>query len=137
MLANTFHVRTFASIVPELVPGRGLLGYPDAVDCRDGSPVIVEEKHTTPPVVGGLWPGDRLQVLGYLAGLVELGFPEPKAMVFYRDSVSAVGCTSSDARWLRGVALRLYEVENVAPPRPSHRCDQCLWAETCPWANRG
>ena len=44
-------------------------------------------------------------MLGYLAGLVELGYPEPRAMVFYRDSVSAVGYTSSDARWLRGVAL--------------------------------
>lgn len=28
VLANTFEARTFASIVPEIVPGRGLLGYP-------------------------------------------------------------------------------------------------------------
>jgi hypothetical protein len=35
VLANTFQIRTFASMVKELVPGSGLLGYPDAVGCRD------------------------------------------------------------------------------------------------------
>jgi hypothetical protein len=133
VLANTFQVRTFASIVPELVPGRGLLGYPDAVDCRDGSPVIIEEKGTAAPSMGGVWPGHRLQVLGYLAGLVELGYPEPQARVVYRDSICAVGYTASGARWLRSVAHRLDEVENGAAPRPSRNCGGCLWSEACPW----
>ncbi len=60
-MANTFRVRTFASIVPELIPGRGLLGYPDAVDCTGREPVVVEAKYNMPPTRGDTWPGDRLE----------------------------------------------------------------------------
>ena len=40
VLANTCSVRTFASVVRELISGRGLLGYPDALDCRDGEVTV-------------------------------------------------------------------------------------------------
>jgi hypothetical protein len=54
VLANTFRVRTFASIVPELVPGRGLLGYPYAVDCTGGEPVGIFKIRTNAAMTDSL-----------------------------------------------------------------------------------
>ena len=132
VLANTLCTRTVASIVPELIPGRGLLGYPDALDCTGREPVVIEAKYTAPPL-NGAWPGDALQVLGYLAGVAELGWVEPVGRIYYRGRVEEVVFSGCEASRLRRAATRLDEVDNGAEPVPSRRCGECWWCELCPW----
>jgi CRISPR/Cas system-associated exonuclease Cas4 (RecB family) len=135
VLANVFRVRTFASIVPKLIPGRGLLGYPDMVDCTGSRPVVVEAKYSMPPPDGGAWPGHRLQLLGYLAGIAELGWTEPVGkVVYWGNHVAEIRYTEEEEEYLRSVARRLDVAQNDGPLKPSYRCDDCVWQEVCPWA---
>jgi CRISPR/Cas system-associated exonuclease Cas4 (RecB family) len=133
VLANTFRVRTFASIVPELIPGRGLLGYPDAVDCTGREPIVVEAKYSMPPLRGGVWSGHKLQLLGYLAGIAELGWVEPVGRVVYWNQVAEVCYTKEEESYLHQVARRLDAVEKGVVLEPSYRCGDCVWWEVCLW----
>lgn len=56
----------------------------------------MKEKFTTPPPAG-VWPGRRIQVLGYLAGLEELAWPKPTAKVLYRGHIAEVRYTAGEA----------------------------------------
>ena len=133
VLANTFRIRTFATIIPELITRRGLLGYPDAVDCTGKEPVVVEAKYSMPPLRGGIWSGHRLQLLAYLAGIAELGWVEPLGKVMYWNRVEEVRYTYEEEAYLRSVAERLDATQKGASLNPSYRCDDCVCMEVCPW----
>jgi CRISPR/Cas system-associated exonuclease Cas4 (RecB family) len=130
-------VRTFASIVRELVPGRGLLGYPDMVDCTEGQPVVVEAKYSPSPVEGGAWSGHRLQLLGYLAGIAELGWVEPVGrVVYWHRKVVEIQYTEEEEAYLLSVAKKLDAAQKGGPINPSYRCDDCPWWEVCEWSTQ-
>jgi len=117
ILANSADIHTFCTIVPELVPGRGCYGYPDALDCRDGaSPVVVEAKYRISPLLGPARAADKIQCAAYLAGLVELGFTDAHARIAYRDSWGRgadvkLSYTAELEAKLKAVARRLDSVE--------------------------
>jgi CRISPR/Cas system-associated exonuclease Cas4 (RecB family) len=96
---------------------------------------VVEAKYSTPPIDGGMWSGDRLQLLGYLAGIDELGWVESIGKVIYHgNQVAEIRYTEENAAYLRSVAEKLDTVQDGGVVTPSYRCDDCVWEEVCPWA---
>lgn len=140
MLANSNHIHTFCTIVPELVPGRGCYGYPDALDCRDGtSPMVVEAKYRASPLPGPARAADQIQCAAYMAGLVELGFTDAHARIAYRDACGRGGdvklsYTAEVEAKLKAVARRFDSVERGLDEPISgdpRRCPFCRFKYVC------
>jgi len=145
ILANSANIRTFCTIVPELVPGRGCYGYPDALDCRNGaSPVVVEAKYRMFAPLGPAWTADKIQCAAYLAGLVELGFTDVHARIAYRDSCDRGGdvslsYTAELEAKLKAIARRLDSVEKGLDEPVSgdpSRCPFCMFRYICACCDR-
>jgi len=145
ILANSADIRTFCTMVPELVPGRGCYGYPDALDCRNGtSPVVVEAKYCMSRLPAYAWAADEVQAAAYLAGMVELGFPDAHASIIYRDRGGGeadikLPYTPELETRLKATARRLDSVERGLDepiPRGGRTCRLCRFRYLCAHHNR-
>ena len=73
-LVNSDETKMYWAILPEL----GCIGFPDLVDCKNGTPVVVERKKR---ILGNIpiepWENHKLQLAIYMLSLERIGF-KPK-----------------------------------------------------------
>jgi len=145
ILANSADIRTFCTIVPQLVPGRGCYGYPDALDCRNGTiPVIVEAKYVSSRLPARTRAADEIQAAAYLAGVIELGFADAYAEIIYRDRSGRqtqvrMPYTAELERRLKAIARRFDSVEKGLEdpiPRDLGACRFCRFRYACVYGSR-
>lgn len=140
VLANSEKRVLFLTVLPEY----GIVGKPDAVDCRDEkSPVIIETK-TTDRLPLSPWPDNELQVGIYMMGLERLGFhpshglleyvkrKSPKERERYTISLNARLREEAVSAAKTVVNLLLEKEKPIATKNP-RKCLPCRFISSCKW----
>jgi len=139
-LVNSDETRMYWAILPEL----GCIGFPDLVDCKDGTPVVVERKKR---IVGNIpsepWENHKLQLAIYMLSLERIGLkPEFGVLEYVKQA------TGQSRRFevrlneeLRRRTLDAVEAvkdliggEKPIPTTNRHKCERCNFADKCQWS---
>ncbi len=139
-LVNSDETRMYWAILPEL----GCIGFPDLVDCRNGTPVVVERKKR---ILGNIpsepWENHKLQLAIYMLSLERIGLkPEFGVLEYVKPA------TNESRRFevrldeeLRRKTLDAVEVvkgliegQKPVPTTNRHKCEHCNFADKCQWS---
>ena len=140
VLANSEKRVFFLTVLSEY----GIVGRPDAVDCRDGkNPVIIETK-TTDKMPLSPWPDNELQVGIYMMGLERLGFQpthgvleyvkrnSPKQRKRYTIPLNA-GLRQEAVSAAKTVVNLLLEKEEPIATKNPRKCIPYRFVSSCQW----
>lgn len=115
----------------------GLTAVIDRVDHADGTSSPVDMKKGKGPLDGGMWPGDRVQVLAQAVLLRRAGYLVREAQVSYLGSHrrAAVDVSDDAEDEIRELIAQAREVASSGTPPPpllnDPRCPRCSLAPLC------
>ena len=136
-LVNSEETKMFWAVLPEL----GCVGFPDLVDCKSGTPVVVErKKKITAQIPSEPWESDKLQLALYMLSLERIGLTPKSGVLEYVKSA-----TKERRRFevqlnqeLRKRTLdavkavkRLMNGEQPTPTNNPRKCERCKFGDRC------
>jgi CRISPR/Cas system-associated exonuclease Cas4 (RecB family) len=139
-LVNSDETRMYWAVLPEL----GCIGFPDLVDCKSGTPVVVErKKKITARIPSEPWENDKLQLAIYMLSLERIGLnPESGVLEYVKPA------TQESRRFevhlnqeLRKRTLDAVEAvkglikgEKPIPTNNRRKCERCKFGDKCKWS---
>jgi len=140
VIANSEKKKLFISLIPDY----GIIGFPDFVNCENGTQPFIEETKTTNRLPSSPWPDNEIQVAAYSLSLEVLGFTPPYAILRYmtRD-FSKSECTFKvpitpdlKTRSLE-ISRKVLSILHGAKPLATtniNKCNPCVYASKCKWS---